>query len=76
MEICGIIGPAEISIILLIIGISVVFLGLMLVAIFDVLKNEFTENYKLIWVLVILFLGPLGAILSFFLGKQHKIKPN
>jgi hypothetical protein len=76
MEICGIIGLAEISIILLIVGLSVVFLGLTLVAIIDVLRNEFTENHKLIWVLVILFLGPIGAILYFFLGKQHKIKPN
>jgi|PlaIllAssembly_1097288.scaffolds.fasta_scaffold1145134_1 cytochrome bd-type quinol oxidase subunit 1 len=76
MEICGIIGPAEISIIFLIVGLGVVFLGLTLVAIIDVLRNEFTENNKLIWILVILFLGPLGAILYFVLGKQHKIKPN
>jgi len=76
METCGIIGPGEISILLLFFGLAVVFLGVTLVAIIDVLRNEFTENHKLIWVLVILFLGPLGAILYFFIGKQHKIKPN
>lgn len=76
MKICGIVGPAEVLVILTMLGVVVIFLGLTLVALIDVLRNEFTENHKLIWILVILFLGPIGAILYFFIGKQHKIKPN
>lgn len=75
MEILGIIGPAQLFIVFFAMGIGLLFIGLTLLALIDVLRNEFTDNNKLIWILVILFLGPIGAILYFLLGKQHKIKP-
>ncbi len=75
METCGFIGPFQSLLFLSVIGVAVLFLGLTLLALIDVLRNEFTDNNKLIWILVILFLGPIGAILYFIIGKQQKIRP-
>jgi hypothetical protein len=70
MEILGIIGPQEIIIILLIVP---VFLIVPIIALVDVLKNEFTGNNKIIWVLVILLSWIIGAILYFLIGRNQKI---
>jgi hypothetical protein len=48
---------------------------LTIVQIIDCLKSEFTGSNKVIWILVLLFLGPLGAILYISVGKKQKIKP-
>ena len=70
MEICGVIGPQEILLIL----VAVLFLGVVpLIALIDILKNEFEGNNKLIWILVILFTGIVGAILYYFLGIKQKL---
>lgn len=71
MSILGFIGPQEIVVILL---ITIVFSVLPIIALVDILRNEFTENNKLIWVLVILFTWLIGAILYFIIGKNQKIK--
>lgn len=44
------------------------------IALISILKNEFTGNNKLVWVLVVLFLPFLGAILYFVIGRSQKIK--
>lgn len=73
MEICGIIGPMEIIIILIV----VLILGVLpIIALIDIIKNEFTGNNKLIWILIVLFTGIIGAILYYFLGKKHKLPEN
>lgn len=57
--------------------IILIVLGLILfpvIALIDLLRNEFTGNNKLIWVLVILFMNFIGAILYFTMGRKHKIK--
>lgn len=65
------IGTWQISIIL----IGVVFLLLFpLMALISVLKNNFSGNDKLIWVLLIIFLPFLGALLYFLIGKGKAIK--
>ena len=46
---------------------------LTIVALIDILCSEFKENDKLIWVLVVIFLGPLGAILYYAMGQQQKL---
>lgn len=51
-----------------------VFLLLPLIALIDILKNEFTGNNKLIWVLVVIFFPFIGMILYFTMGQEHKIK--
>ncbi len=69
MEICGFIGPQEIIIILFL--LSPIFLAA--IALIDILKNEFSGNNKLIWVLVVLFIWIIGPILYFFIGRKQKI---
>lgn len=71
MEILGIIGPQEIIFILLIVP---VFLIIPIIALVDVLRNEFTNNNKIIWVLVILLSWIIGAILYYFIGRNQKIQ--
>ena len=44
-----------------------------IVALIDILGNEFKDNDKLIWVLVVIFLGPLGAILYYAMGQKQKV---
>lgn len=71
MEILGFIGPQEIIVILLIVP---VFLIIPLIALVDILRNDFEGYNKIIWVLVILFLWIIGAILYYFIGRDQKIK--
>jgi ABC-type arginine transport system permease subunit len=42
-------------------------------AIVDILKNEFTGYNKLIWILVLIFVPPIGVLLYLFIGKNQKI---
>lgn len=71
MTLLGIIGPQEIIVILLVIP---VFLIIQIMALVDILRNEFTHNNKIIWVLVILLSWIIGAILYFFIGRKQKIQ--
>jgi len=71
MEICGFIGPHEIILILLPI---IIFAVPVIIALIDILKNEFEGNNKIIWVLVVLFLWLIGAILYYLIGRKQKIK--
>lgn len=73
MEISGVLASQEIIIILItILIIFPVFLIIPLIALVDILKSKFEGNDKLIWVLVVLFLGVLGAVLYFFIGRKQK----
>jgi len=70
MIILGMLGIWQILLILL-------FLSLLLIpiiALIDILRNEFTGNNKLIWILVVLLSNLIGAILYFIIGVNHKIK--
>ena len=51
-----------------------IFLPLILIisALVDILKSEFTGNNKIVWVLVVLFLPLLGSILYFVIGCNQK----
>ncbi|HRX11603.1 MAG TPA: PLDc N-terminal domain-containing protein [Draconibacterium sp.] len=70
MTLLGIIGPQEIIVILLVIP---VFMIIPLIALVDILRNEFTHNNKIIWVLVVLLSWIIGAILYFLIGRKQKI---
>ena len=70
MEILGIIGPWQILIILFALFFFVVP---WIIALVDILSNEFTGNNKLIWVLVVALTGILGALLYFFIGLRQKL---
>ena len=70
-------GPAEVLIVLLL----VFFFGILplvftIWALVDILKNEFTGDNKVIWVLVVVLVPVIGFILYFFIGRDQKIKPS
>jgi len=46
---------------------------LALLALVDILKNEFTGYNKLIWVIVVILLPLFGSILYFVIGTNQKI---
>jgi len=71
MEILSFIGPQELGIFLIIIPLLLI---VPIIALVDILRNEFTGNNKLIWVLVILLSWIIGAILYFFIGRNQKIE--
>lgn len=59
------------------------FLGLMLYAliiyfvyliwaIVDIVKADKSSNWKLTWILIVLFLGPIGIIIYFLFGRKQK----
>ena len=44
-----------------------------IIALIDILRNEFKGNNKLIWILVILFTSLVGVLLYFRYGTKQKI---
>jgi len=42
-------------------------------ALIDVLLNEFQGNDKIMWVLIIIFLPFLGSLLYFLVGRDRRI---
>lgn len=67
----GMMGPWQIILLLV-----VVVLGFLptVIALVDILRNEFEGNNKLIWVLVVLLLNFFGAVLYFLIGRNQKIE--
>ncbi|WP_179336209.1 PLD nuclease N-terminal domain-containing protein [Winogradskyella costae] len=56
-----------------------VFLGIIptIIALIDVLRNEFYGKNKIAWILVILLENFLGAVLYFIIGRKQKLStPN
>ena len=51
-------------------------IGLWIYCLIDILKNKFSQNDKLIWILVVLLLPFLGSILYLSIGKNKKLKLN
>ena len=45
-----------------------------IIALVDILKNEFNGNNKIVWVVVVLFGSVLGAILYFIIGRKQRLK--
>jgi hypothetical protein len=56
--------------------LSLALFILVLWSLIDVLRNEFTGNNKIIWLLVIILLPPLGSVLYIFIGREQKIQPD
>ncbi|WP_407944223.1 MULTISPECIES: PLD nuclease N-terminal domain-containing protein [Marinifilum] len=57
---------------------QLVILGLILLlplfALIDIVRNEFTNTNKLIWILIVLFFPFLGPILYFIFGLKQKTR--
>ncbi|PQJ79628.1 PLD nuclease N-terminal domain-containing protein [Polaribacter porphyrae] len=48
-------------------------LVLFIYALYDVLKNKFINNNKIIWTLVVLFVPFLGSLFYVIIGRKHKL---
>ncbi len=70
MILLGFVGPQEIIILLL----GLFLFVLPVIALVDIIRNEFTGNNKLIWVLIVIFFNILRSILYFIMGKIKKLK--
>jgi membrane protein YqaA with SNARE-associated domain len=64
----GMIGAWQIVLIFIMIGILPT-----IIALIDILRNEFSGNNKIVWVLVVLFGNLLGAVLYFIIGRKQKL---
>ncbi|MGK0448525.1 MAG: membrane protein YqaA with SNARE-associated domain [Polaribacter sp.] len=64
----GMVGAWQLILIFILIGILPT-----IIALIDILKNEFSGNNKIVWVLVVLFGNVLGAILYFIIGRKQKL---
>ncbi len=50
-------------------------IGLFIYVLVDILKSEFTNSInKVIWLILVLFTGPLGIVLYLLIGKKQRIK--
>lgn len=65
------IGPWQLILILVTLFIFILPTVLALV---DILRNEFESNNKIVWVLVVLLGNFLGAVLYFIIGRKQKIQ--
>ena len=68
--ILGMVGPWQLLLILF------VALGIILplIALIDILRNDFKgNNDKIVWVLVVIFLNILGSILYFAMGRKQRV---
>lgn len=70
MTLLGIIGSAELVIILFV-GLFLFLLPL--IAIVDIIRSKFEGNMQLIWVIVVVFFNVIGTILYFIIGRNQKI---
>ncbi len=59
---------------LMILFIAVLVLILPLIALIDIIRNDFDGNNKLLWVLIVLFLPFLGSIIYFLIGKNQRTR--
>lgn len=50
--------------------ILIIWIGVLV----DILRNQFSDNNKLIWLLVVLFLPLVGPLLYLMMGRNQKIK--
>jgi hypothetical protein len=49
-------------------------IGLWIYCLIDILKNNFVQNEKLIWLLLVIFIPFIGSFLYLIIGKNKKLK--
>jgi hypothetical protein len=68
----GVNGGMESFFLIYFLFIIVLFIFL-IISLIDIVKSEFKEpNLKIIWFLVVIFLGPIGIILYYTVGKNQR----
>jgi hypothetical protein len=45
-----------------------------LIALIDILRHDFQENQKLIWLIVVLLVPLVGAIAYFAIGRKQRVR--
>jgi FtsH-binding integral membrane protein len=63
------IGIYELLILLLLLS----FFVLWLIALVDILRNEFTGYNKIVWLLAVIFVPLIGAIVYLFIGRKQRV---
>ncbi len=60
----------------LVIILTILLLGILptIIALIDILKNQFDGNRKLIWLLIVVLTNIFGAFLYFLIGRDQRIK--
>ncbi|MDP2852957.1 MAG: PLDc N-terminal domain-containing protein [Smithellaceae bacterium] len=61
------------ELIVLFVIISILALPFWIISLIDILKSKFEGNDKIVWLLVLIFLGIPGMILYRVIGKKQKI---
>ncbi len=56
----------------LIVLFFILSLPLFIIALVDILRNDFPGQEKIVWLLVVIFLPLLGPILYFIIGRKKK----
>ena len=51
-----------------------ILIGLWIFCLVDILKHQFKNNYKIIWLLVVLLVPMVGPFLYLLLGRIKRIK--
>jgi hypothetical protein len=59
---------------LFIIGVPLLlWLALTLIALIDILQHDFKGYDKIIWILLIIFLNPIGLLLYYIIGRKQRL---
>jgi hypothetical protein len=56
--------------------ISLCALILPIICLISILKNDFKNNDKLIWVIVVVFIPVLGSLLYLLIGRKKRLLKN
>ncbi len=65
-----VIGAPQIIIVLIVFLFGLLF---PLLAIIDIVKNDFEGNNKIVWLLIVIFFSFFGTILYFIMGRKQKL---
>jgi hypothetical protein len=69
-----ILGIGYLAIVLLFFFIFIISAILVIYCLINILSAQNETTWKLVWTLIILFFGPLGAIVYLIIGKKHRNK--
>lgn len=69
-------APFEFVFIAMIGLIALGFFVLTIVALIDITTNDFKGNDKIMWVILIVALNPIGLLLYFLVGRKQKLPKN
>lgn len=66
-------GLPELIGVLVVLLVIFVPLVLWIWSLVDIIRYEFPDNLKVIWLLVVFFIGPIGSIVYFIVGRKQRL---